>query len=146
MGLMLLAVAHFMLATVDNGDSYVLRVLPALVVAAAGVAFSFTPTTLVISEGIAARNSGVSSGLASATAQIGGAIGIAVFGALDAARRAAVLEAGGTVLSAAEAGLQAAQLAAAIAAVVAAVIAVLLFPALRPVTARRRRVEADAGG
>ena len=79
-GLLLLAVAHLILATVDNGDSYLLRVLPALVIAATGVAFSFTPTTLVIAEGIAARNSGVSSGLASSTAQIGGAIGIAVFG------------------------------------------------------------------
>jgi EmrB/QacA subfamily drug resistance transporter len=130
-GLLLLVVAHLLLATVDNGDSYLLQVLPALMVAATGVAFSFTPTTLVISEGIAARNSGVSSGLASATAQIGGAIGIAVFGALDAAGRAAVLSSGGTVLAAAEAGLQAANLAAAVTAGTAALIALLTFPALR---------------
>ena len=137
-GLLLLVVAHLILATVDNGDSYLLRVLPALVIAATGVAFSFTPTTLVIAEGIAARNSGVSSGLASSTAQIGGAIGIAVFGALDAARRAAVLEAGGTTLAAAEAGLHAAFLAAATAAAAAAVIAVLTFPALRVALPGRR--------
>jgi EmrB/QacA subfamily drug resistance transporter len=130
-GLVLLVVAHLLLAAVDNGDSYLLRVLPALIVAATGVAFSFTPTTLVIAEGIAARNSGVSSGLASATAQIGGAIGIAVFGAVDAASRTAVLGAGGTALAAAEAGLHAANLAAAIAAAAAVVIAVLAFPALR---------------
>jgi EmrB/QacA subfamily drug resistance transporter len=130
-GLVLLVVAHLLLAAVDNGDSYLLRVLPALIVAATGVAFSFTPTTLVIAEGIAARNSGVSSGLASATAQIGGAIGIAVFGAVDAASRTAVLGAGGTALAAAEAGLHAANLAAAIAAAAAVVIAVLTFPALR---------------
>ena len=143
-GLLLLVVAHLMLAAVDNGDPYLLRVLPALVVAAAGVAFSFTPTTLVIAEGIAARNSGVSSGLASATAQIGGALGIAVFGALDAARRAAVLDAGGTSLAAAEAGLQAANLAAAIAAATAAVIAVCTFPAVRVMLTRRRvPVEAE---
>ncbi|GAA1974350.1 DHA2 family efflux MFS transporter permease subunit [Microbacterium pumilum] len=144
-GLLLLVVAHLILATVDNGDSYLLRVLPALVIAAAGVAFSFTPTTLVISEGIAARNSGVSSGLASSTAQIGGAIGIAVFGALDAARRAAVFGAGGTALAAAEAGLQAAFLGAATAAAAAAIVAVLTFPALRVrFTRRQRPVEADA--
>lgn len=143
-GLVLLVVAHVMLATVDNGDSYVLRVLPALLVAATGVALSFTPTTLVIAEGIAARNSGVSSGLASATAQIGGAIGIAVFGALDAVRRATVLESGGTTLAAAEAGLQAAQLAAAATAAAAAVIAVLAFPLLRPATRRQRAARSDA--
>lgn len=130
-GLLLLVGAHVILATVDNGDSYLLRVLPALVIAAAGVAFSFTPTTLVISEGITAQNSGVSSGLASSTAQLGGAIGIAVFGALDAANRAAVLESGGTSLAAADAGLQAANLGAAAAAGAAAVIAGLTFPALR---------------
>lgn len=135
-GLVLLVLAHLIFATVDNGDWYLLRVLPALVIAAAGVAFSFTPTTLVISEGIAAQNSGVSSGLASATAQLGGAIGIAVFGALDASSRAAVLEAGGTSLAAAEAGLHAANLAAAAAAGLAAVISLLTFPALR----RRRMV------
>lgn len=145
-GLVLLAIAHLMLAAVDYGDSYLLRVLPALVVAATGVAFSFTPTTLVIAEGIAARNAGVSSGLASSTAQIGGAIGIAVFGALDAARRAAVFEAGGSALDAAEAGLQAANIAAAIAAAGAVVIAVLTFPTLRVIWAgRRRRVEAEDG-
>ncbi|QIG38489.1 MFS transporter [Microbacterium sp. 4R-513] len=144
-GLVLLVIAHVLLATVDNGDSYLLQVLPALLVAATGVAFSFTPTTLVISEGIAAQNAGVSSGLASATAQIGGAIGIAVFGAFDAARRAAVLGAGGTQLAAAEAGLHAANLAAAGAAGAAALIAILMFPALGRRLLRRRPVEADAG-
>jgi hypothetical protein len=127
----LLVGAHLILATVDNGDSYLVRVLPALVIAAAGVAVSFTPTTLVISEGIAAQNSGVSSGLASATAQLGGAIGIAVFGAFDAANRASVLQVGGSALAAAEAGLQIANLAAAAAAGLAAVIALLTFPELR---------------
>ncbi|SBS73205.1 putative Puromycin resistance protein pur8 [uncultured Microbacterium sp.] len=130
-GLVLLVFAHLIFATVDNGDSYLLRVLPGLLLAAAGVAFSFTPTTLVISEGIAAQNSGVSSGLASATAQLGGAIGIAVFGSLDATSRAAVLQSGGTSLAAADAGLQSANLAAAAAAGLAAVIALITFPALR---------------
>lgn len=129
-GLLLLVLAHLIFATVDTGDSYLLRVLPALVIAAAGVAFSFTPTTLIISEGIAAQNSGVSSGLASATAQLGGAIGIAVFGALDAASRAAAFHAGGTSLAAADAGLQAANLGAAAAAGLAAVIALTTLPAL----------------
>lgn len=145
-GLLLLVVAHILLATVDNGDSYVLRILPALVVAATGVAFSFAPTTLVISEGIAARNSGVSSGLASATAQIGGALGIAVFGALDATRRAAVVDSGGTALAAAEAGLQAANVAAAVTAGAAVVIALLTFPALRPPRSRRgRSISGESG-
>lgn len=132
-GLVLLAAAHLLLATVDVGESYALRVLPALALAASGVAFSFTPTTLVIAEGIAARNSGVSSGLASSTAQIGGAIGIAVFAAVDAANRAAAIDAGATALDAARAGAGWAFLAAAISAGLAVVVALCTFPSLRPV-------------
>lgn len=130
-GLLLLVGAHLVFATVGPGDPYLWRLLPALLLAATGVAFSFTPTTLVIADGMAARNAGVSSGLASATAQIGGAIGIAVFGAVDAARRAAVLAAGGSDLAAAGAGLSAAHVAAAASAAAAAVIAAVTFPAVR---------------
>ncbi|MFN4001828.1 MFS transporter [Microcella sp.] len=127
-GLVLLAVAHLMLSRIDNGDPYLLAVLPALMMAAAGVAFSFTPTTLVIADGMAARNAGVSSGLASSTAQIGGALGIAVFGAIDAANRASALHGGDSSLVAAEAGLSAAHMTAAAVAGVAAVVALLAFP------------------
>lgn len=130
-GLLLLAIAHLMLSGVHNGDPYALRVLPALMFAAIGVSFSFTPTTLVIAEGVAARNAGVSSGLASATAQIGGAIGIALFGVLDASSRAGVVATGGTALAAAEGGLSTAHTAAALTALAAAAVAVLTFPALR---------------
>lgn len=131
-GLALLVVAHVLFATIDHGVLYLWRVLPVLVVAAAGVAFSFTPTTLVIADGMTASNAGVSSGLASSTAQIGGALGIAAFGAIDAYRRGAVLTGGGTELAAAEAGLSAAHLAAATAAALALATAVATFPSLRP--------------
>ena len=107
---------------------------PALVLllAAAGVAFSFTPTTLVIASGMTAGNAGVGSGLASSTAQIGGALGIAAFGAIDAYRRAAVIDTGGSELAAAEAGHSAAHLAAAAAAAAAVLVAITAFPSARP--------------
>lgn len=130
-GLGMLTVAHLLFATIDHGAPYVWRLLPVLLLAATGVAFSFTPTTLVIADGFAARKSGVSSGLASATAQLGGAIGIAVFGAVDAAGRAAALEAGGGALAAAEAGLWAAHLTAAAFAAGAVVVAVATWPGIR---------------
>lgn len=139
-GLIVLVVAHVLLAGVDVGAPYAWRVLPALLLAAVGVAFSFTPTTLVIADGMAARNAGVSSGLASATAQLGGAVGIAVFGAVDAMARSSVSGAGGTALAAADAGLTAAHIAAATAALIAAAVAVVAFPSLRPL--RRERVVA----
>lgn len=130
-GLAMLIVAHLLFASIDHGAPYVWRVLPVLLLAATGVAFSFTPTTLVIADGFAARKAGVSSGLASATAQLGGAIGIAVFGAVDAAGRAAALDAGGSSLAAAEAGLWAAHLTAAAFAAGAVIVAFATWPALR---------------
>lgn len=145
-GLILLVVAHVLFATIDHGVPYVWRLLPVLLIAATGVAFSFTPTTLVIAGGMAARNAGVSSGLASSTAQIGGAIGIAVFGAVDAVNRAAALGAGGTPLDAAEAGLSAAHLAAASAAALGAIIAVLSWPGLGLRRSRRDDSESVPAG
>jgi EmrB/QacA subfamily drug resistance transporter len=136
-GLGLLVLTHVLFATIDTGAPYSWRVLPVLVLAATGVAFSFTPTTLVIADGMAARNAGVSSGLASATAQIGGAIGIAVFGAADAATRAATIRVGATPLEAANAGLSVAHLAAACFALAAAIIALLTFPTLRALVPTR---------
>jgi hypothetical protein len=68
-----------------------------------------------------------------------------VFGALDAAGRAAVLEAGGTSLAAADAGLHAANLAAAAAAGLAAVIALITFPALGMTRIAPSSGPADAG-
>lgn len=138
LGLAMLVVAHTLFASLDVGVPYLWRVLPVLLIAATGVAFSFTPTTLVIADGMTARNAGVSSGLASSTAQIGGAIGIAVFGAIDAVNRAAALTAGGSAQDAAHAGLSAAHLAAAASAAVAAIVAVALFPAVRRMLTGRR--------
>ena len=135
-GLLLLGVAHGLLAGVAPGAGYAFRILPVLLVAAAGVALSFTPTTLVIADGMAGRNAGVGSGLASSTAQLGGAIGIAVYGAVDAASRALVLGHGGTAHAAATSGVHSAELAAVGFAVAAATVAILAFPKLRPTRAR----------
>lgn len=131
MGLAALVAAHLLLAQVDSQSAYVWQVLPALMLAALGVAYSFTPTTLVIADGMRARDAGVSSGLASATAQLGGAIGIAVFGAVDAMARGRIADAGGTQVAAAEAGLHAAHFAAAASAAVAIAVALIAFPTLR---------------
>lgn len=130
MGLGMLVAAHLLFATVRPGTPYAWGILPVLLLAATGVAFSFTPTTLVIADGFAARRAGVSSGLASSTAQIGGAVGVAVFGAVDAAARMSALAAGEAGASAARAGLSAAHVAAALMAAVAVVVAVWTWPAL----------------
>lgn len=87
-GCALLTIAHLIFAAATPSSSYAVQVLPGLALAAAGVALSFTPTTLVLAREVSQRDAGVGSGLASASAQLGGMFGIAVFGAVDAAATA----------------------------------------------------------
>jgi len=84
-GCALLTIAHLIFAAATPSSSYAVQVLPGRALAAAGVALSFTPTTLVLAREVSQRDAGVGSGLASASAQLGGMFGIAVFGAVDAA-------------------------------------------------------------
>jgi EmrB/QacA subfamily drug resistance transporter len=136
-GLVLLTVAHGVLAVAPASPVYALHVLPALLVAAAGVAMSFTPTTLVIASGIPKQRSGVGSGLASSSAQLGGALGIAVFIAVNSAVQARSIADGADGVAAVQAGMSAAFATASAAAGVAAVLAVLLWVA----DGRRLRAE-----
>lgn len=86
LGLVLLAAGHFWLARTPADAQYGFDVLPGLLLAAAGVALSFTPSTMVIASGIPATKSGLASGLANASSQIGAAVGIAAFSAVAALR------------------------------------------------------------
>ena len=79
LGLVVLAAGHLWLAYVPTGSGYVLSVLPGLLLVATGVALSFTPTTLVVASAVPATHTGLASGLAGASMQIGGALGTAVF-------------------------------------------------------------------
>ncbi len=84
-GLVVLAGGHLWLARVPADAHYVLDVLPGLLLVAAGVALSFTPTTMVIASGVPAQQAGLASGLSSSSAQVGAALGIAAFTAVAAA-------------------------------------------------------------
>jgi MFS family permease len=81
-GLVLLAGGHFWLSRVPADIGYSVDVLPSLLVASAGVALSFMPSTMVIASGLAPEQGGLASGLATASSQIGAAIGVAGFTAV----------------------------------------------------------------
>jgi EmrB/QacA subfamily drug resistance transporter len=83
-GLLLLAIGHLALARLSTGSSYGWEVLPCLLLAAAGVALSFTPTTMVIASAVPAARSGLAAGLANSSSQIGGAIGVSAFSSIAA--------------------------------------------------------------
>jgi len=78
-GLVLLAGGQLWLAYSPQNVSYVLAVLPGLLLVATGVALSFTPTTMVVASAVPASHTGLAAGLASASMQVGGALGTAAF-------------------------------------------------------------------
>jgi EmrB/QacA subfamily drug resistance transporter len=79
LGLVVLAAGHLWLADVPVESGYFIAVLPALLLVATGVALSFTPTTMVLASAVPAAHTGLASGLAGASMQIGGALGTAGF-------------------------------------------------------------------
>ena len=81
-GLVILAAGHLWLANAPQGAGYVVAVLPGLLLAAIGVALSFTPTTMVIASATPDTHTGLASGLAGAATQVGAALGTATFTAV----------------------------------------------------------------
>jgi EmrB/QacA subfamily drug resistance transporter len=79
LGLVVLAGGHLWLAYGPTGPGYVVSVLPGLLLVATGVALSFTPTTMVLASAVPTTHTGLASGLAGASMQVGGALGTAVF-------------------------------------------------------------------
>jgi MFS family permease len=126
-GLIVLALGHLWLARVPLQPDYTVDVLPALLLIAAGVALSFTPSTMVIASGIPPERAGLASGLSNASSQIGAAIGVAVLGAILAASVGS--GAGAAQQAAIASGFAAAfTVAAALALSAAALASVLLLP------------------
>ena len=84
-GLVVLAAGHLWLAYAPTDTGYVGAVLPGLLLAATGVALSFTPTTMVIAAAVPDAHAGLASGLAGSATQVGSALGTSVFTAVGIA-------------------------------------------------------------
>jgi EmrB/QacA subfamily drug resistance transporter len=84
-GMTVLAIGHLWLAYAPTGAGYPIAVLPGLLLVATGVAFSFTPTTMVIAGAMPDAHAGLASGLAGSATQVGSALGTSVFTAVGIA-------------------------------------------------------------
>jgi MFS family permease len=85
-GLVLIAIglALFTRAPVDG--SYVEHVLPVMLVLALGIGVSFPALMTLAMDGATQEDAGLASGLVNTTAQVGGALGLAVLATLSATR------------------------------------------------------------
>jgi EmrB/QacA subfamily drug resistance transporter len=81
-GMVVLAAGHTWLAYAPTSDGYAVAVLPGLLLVATGVAFSFTPTTMVVAGAMPDAHAGLASGLAGSATQVGSALGTSLFTAI----------------------------------------------------------------
>jgi EmrB/QacA subfamily drug resistance transporter len=132
-GLLLAAagLALFVRAPVDG--SFVVDVLPSMILLGFGAGMAFNPVLLVAMGDVAPSESGLASGLVNTSFMMGGALGLAILASLAASRTDSLSASGDGPLEALTGGYHLAFLVGAVFAAAAAVIgATLLRPARQP--------------
>jgi MFS family permease len=133
----------FTRAPVDGG--YVEHVLPVMVLLGAGAGVSFPALMTLAMSGATNEDAGLASGLVNTSAQVGGALGLAVLATLASTRTGGLHAAGEPALAALNGGFHLAYLVGAALMAVAVVIAVVAIePDPAKARARRRRSEVCA--
>jgi len=134
-----LGLALFTQAPVDG--SYMSHLLPGMIVLGFGIGLSFTPLMTLAMAGATQEDAGLASGLVNTTAQVGGALGLAVLATLSATRSDNLADGGEAAASALTSGYHQAFLIAVGLMVAAIVIAVTV---LQPEGRAQANVAADS--
>jgi EmrB/QacA subfamily drug resistance transporter len=103
-GMVLVAAALVLFAQAPVDGSYVRHVLPVMVVLALGVGVSFPALMTLAMSGATPEDAGLASGLVNTTAQVGGALGLAVLATVSASRSDSLLHDGEAAASALTSG------------------------------------------
>jgi EmrB/QacA subfamily drug resistance transporter len=82
-GMTLLAVQLLYLSRLEQHESYS-HLLPAMLIGGAGIALTMTPSAAAATRSVPVEKAGVGAGVLNACRQVGGAVGIAVMGAIMA--------------------------------------------------------------
>jgi EmrB/QacA subfamily drug resistance transporter len=99
-GMLLISVALGLLATTPTHGAYWLHIFPALSVIGLGAGIGFPPLMGLAMSGATPQDAGLASGLVNTTAQVGGALGLAVLATVTSARTAHLRAAGHSVSAA----------------------------------------------
>ena len=129
-GLALIAAGLALFSRAPVGGTYVVDVLPVMIVLAFGIGVSFPPLISLAMTGATPADAGLASGLVNTAAQVGGALGLAVLATLSATRTSDLLAQGQPVPAALTGGYHLAFLiASALVLLAFAVAALVLRPA-----------------
>ena len=93
-GLVLIVAALALFAQVTPDASYVVHVLPTMVLLGTGAGLAFPALMTLAMSGVAPSEAGLASGLVNTTVQVGGALGLAVLATLATTRTGHLLAAG----------------------------------------------------
>ncbi len=130
-GLTSIAAGLLLFARAPIGASFVVDVLPPMLLLGVGAGVSFPALMTLAMSGATASDSGLASGLVSTTQQVGGALGLAVLATLSTSRTKELVSAGQAQVVALTSGFH---LAFAVGAGLVAVAIVLVLTVLRPAT------------
>ncbi len=120
LGLAAAALGTFAFAPVDG--TYVVNVLPGMVLLGIGAGIAFNPVLLAAMGDVEPHEAGLASGVVNTSFMMGGALGLAVLVAVSSSRTGSLLESGSSTAEALTGGYQVAFAAGAVAAALAAVI------------------------
>jgi EmrB/QacA subfamily drug resistance transporter len=85
-GLGLVAIGLLLFSRIPVDGTFAADVLPASLVAAAGLGFSFVPVTIAAVSGVRDDDAGLASGLINTSQQVGGALGLAILSTISISR------------------------------------------------------------
>ena len=105
-GLLMLGVGLAWLTRAPVNASYATDLLPSMLLLGVGAGLSFPSLMTLVMSGATAEDSGLASGLANTTLQVGGALGLAVLATLSSSRTSTLLAEGHSNASALTGGYQ----------------------------------------
>jgi EmrB/QacA subfamily drug resistance transporter len=144
-GLALVAAGLILFARVPVNGSYVKDVLPTMILLGTGVGSCFPALMTIAMSGATRRDAGLASGLVNTTAQVGGALGLAVLATLSTSRSNHLIASGKSTAAALTSGYHLAfWIAAALVLAAAAVAVTVIKPAARAEAAPELRGGASA--
>jgi MFS family permease len=134
-GLLVAAVGLVLFARAPVGGSFVVDVLPSMILLGIGAGMAFNPMLLAAMSEVAPEESGLASGVVNTAFMMGGALGLAVLASIAASRTDSLLGAGHGQLAALNGGYHAALLVGAAFAVAAATVGAVFLRAGAPAPA-----------